>query len=93
MKSAVQSLGKRVAGVILTGMGEDGATGLAEIRSAGGTTFAQQGDTCVVNGMPGKAIELGAAANVGSPVEIGQQLAAAWSGKFSTTEKEPAPAV
>lgn len=93
MKSAVQSLGKRVAGVILTGMGEDGAEGLREIRSAGGATFAQQGDTCVVNGMPGKAIELGAAGRIGSPVDIGQQLAATWSSDLAAQEAEPVPAV
>ena len=93
MKSAVQAIGGRVAGVILTGMGEDGATGLAEIHSAGGATFAQQGDTCVVNGMPGKAIELGAADNVGSPIEIGRQLAETWSGNIESQEAEPAPAI
>lgn len=88
MKSAVQSLGGRVAGVILTGMGEDGATGLAEIHTAGGATFAQQGDTCVVNGMPGRAIELGAVDWVGSPVEIGQRLAETWSGNIEPQEAE-----
>ena len=88
MKSAVQSLGGRAAGVILTGMGEDGATGLAEIHTAGGATFAQQGDTCVVNGMPGRAIELGAADWVGSPVEIGQRLAETWSGNIEPQEAE-----
>lgn len=88
MKSAVQSLGGRVAGVILTGMGEDGATGLAEIHTAGGATFAQQGDTCVVNGMPGRAIELGAADQVGSPVEIGQRLAEMWSGNIEPQQTE-----
>jgi len=93
MKSAVQAIGGRVAGVILTGMGEDGATGLAEIHAAGGATFAQQGDTCVVNGMPGKAIELGAADNVGSPVEIGQQLAETWSGNIESPEAETVPAI
>lgn len=92
MKSAVESLGGRVAGVILTGMGEDGATGLAEIHVAGGATFAQQGDTCVVNGMPGKAIELGAADQIGSPVEIGQLVADTWSGNFDPEEAEPVAA-
>ncbi|MFT5322651.1 MAG: two-component system chemotaxis response regulator CheB [Planctomycetaceae bacterium] len=90
MKSAVQSLGRRVAGVILTGMGEDGAIGLAEIHTAGGATFAQQGDTCVVNGMPGRAIELGAADWVGSPAEIGQRLAETWSVNTEPHETEAA---
>ena len=88
MKSAVQSLGGRVAGVILTGMGEDDATGLAEIHTAGGATFAQQGDTCVVNGMPGRAIELGAADWVGSPVEIVQRLRETWSANIEHQEAE-----
>jgi two-component system chemotaxis response regulator CheB len=45
--------------VLMTGMGEDGAVGLGEIRAAGGFTVAQSQQTCVVFGMPKAAIERG----------------------------------
>lgn len=48
-------------GVILTGMGSDGANGLAKLRELGGHTIAESENSCVVYGMPKKAIELGAA--------------------------------
>lgn len=53
-------LGENVVGVILTGMGRDGAEGLAEIRKAGGMTIGQNAETCTVYGMPRAAQELGA---------------------------------
>ena len=52
MLSAVQTFGKRILGVILTGMGHDGLEGMAAIHAAGGTTLAQDEDFCVVYGMP-----------------------------------------
>lgn len=54
-------LGKRAICVLLTGMGRDGAEGMLALRTAGATTFAQSGDSCVVHGMPRAAVELGAA--------------------------------
>lgn len=51
-------------GVLLTGMGSDGAQGLLEIRKAGGKTIAQDEATCVVYGMPREAVRLGAAEQV-----------------------------
>ncbi len=48
------------AGVVLTGMGQDGAEGLLRIRQAGGLTAAQTADSCAVNGMPEAAAKLGA---------------------------------
>lgn len=60
MKSIASTFGKKTVGVILTGMGRDGADGLMEIRSAGGRTFGQNEETSVVYGMPRAAFELGA---------------------------------
>lgn len=56
--------GSRTVGVLLTGMGRDGARGLLAIRRAGGFTVAEHASTCAVYGMPRAAVELGAAAAV-----------------------------
>jgi two-component system, chemotaxis family, protein-glutamate methylesterase/glutaminase len=58
--SAAQAAGVNVIGVILTGMGSDGADGLLEMRLAGAHTIAQDEASCVVFGMPGAAIARGA---------------------------------
>ena len=57
--SVAQEFGPSVVGVIMTGMGEDGAEGLGAIKAAGGVTLAQSEDTCVVPGMPRAAIVKG----------------------------------
>jgi two-component system chemotaxis response regulator CheB len=59
-KSMARSLGSNALGVLLTGMGQDGASGLHDIRRAGGHTIAQDEATCAVYGMPGAAVALGA---------------------------------
>jgi two-component system, chemotaxis family, protein-glutamate methylesterase/glutaminase len=59
--SIASGWGKRSIGILLTGMGDDGADGLAAINSTGGLTIAQDEETSVVFGMPGAAIERGAA--------------------------------
>jgi two-component system chemotaxis response regulator CheB len=59
-ESCAQSLAARAVGVLLTGMGRDGATGLAAMHRAGAACLAQDRDTCVVWGMPRAAVEAGA---------------------------------
>jgi two-component system chemotaxis response regulator CheB len=63
-RSAAQAAGANAVGVILTGMGDDGADGLLELRSAGAHTVAQDEATCVVFGMPKEAILRGGACEV-----------------------------
>jgi two-component system chemotaxis response regulator CheB len=60
-RSVAQAAGPFAAGVIMTGMGDDGAGGLLELREAGALTIAQNEATCVVFGMPREAIRRGAA--------------------------------
>jgi two-component system chemotaxis response regulator CheB len=59
--SAAEALGPNAIGVIMTGMGNDGAQGLLAMRQAGARTLAQDSDSCVVFGMPREAIANGAA--------------------------------
>jgi two-component system, chemotaxis family, protein-glutamate methylesterase/glutaminase len=59
-RSAARYAGQNAVGVILTGMGDDGARGMLEMKQAGATTLAQNEATCVVFGMPNEAIKRGA---------------------------------
>jgi len=59
-RSAAQHVGANAIGVMLTGMGKDGAVGMLEMRQAGAYNFAQDEATCVVYGMPRAAVEVGA---------------------------------
>jgi two-component system chemotaxis response regulator CheB len=63
-RSVAQQAGRNAIGVILTGMGKDGALGLKEMRDAGGRTIAQDEATSIVWGMPGEAVAVGGAADV-----------------------------
>jgi two-component system chemotaxis response regulator CheB len=63
-RSAALCAGHNAVGVIMTGMGDDGAEGLKELRQAGAYTIAQDEESCVVFGMPQEAIKLGAAVRV-----------------------------
>ena len=63
-RSAAQAAGKNAVGVILTGMGKDGAQGMLEMKNAGAYNFAQDEASCVVFGMPREAIAIGAAHEV-----------------------------
>jgi two-component system chemotaxis response regulator CheB len=62
--SVAKNVGRNAVGVILTGMGADGAGGLLRLREAGGFTLAQDQDSSVVWGMPGEAVRRGAACEV-----------------------------
>jgi two-component system chemotaxis response regulator CheB len=59
MKSLKEIPGNTIIGVVLTGMGKDGAEGISHIKNIGGITIAQDKDTSVIFGMPGAAIETG----------------------------------
>jgi two-component system chemotaxis response regulator CheB len=74
LSSVAEAFGPRGIGVILTGMGRDGAHGLLDIKSHGGRTIAQDEASCVVFGMPREAVELGAADQVLPLDEIAQAL-------------------
>ncbi len=75
MLSAAECYGASAIGVVLSGMGHDGAEGLKRIRDAGGETYAQDIASCVMPAMPARAIERGAVAHVARPERIGQMLA------------------
>ncbi len=62
--SVAEEFGQRSVAVLMTGMGEDGAEGMAAVKAAGGLTIAQSEQTCVVYGMPKAAIERGHALRV-----------------------------
>jgi two-component system, chemotaxis family, protein-glutamate methylesterase/glutaminase len=63
-RSVAQAAGANAVGVIMTGMGDDGASGLLELRQSGASTLAQDEATCAVFGMPKEAIARGAAESV-----------------------------
>src|SRR5262249_47255780 len=69
--SVAHTAGERAVGVILTGMGRDGAAGLKAMRDAGARTVGQDEASCVVYGMPRAAHELGAVQRQASLGEIG----------------------
>jgi two-component system chemotaxis response regulator CheB len=69
-RSVAQFAGANALGIIMTGMGDDGAQGLKEMRAAGASTIAQDEKSCVVFGMPREAIRLGAVDHVLSLAQI-----------------------
>ena len=74
-QSVASAFGSRAAGVLLTGMGSDGAEELLALRNSGAVTFAQDQQSSIVHGMPGEAIKLGAAKYILSPEQIAKTLA------------------
>jgi two-component system, chemotaxis family, protein-glutamate methylesterase/glutaminase len=76
MTSAAEAYNDNAVGIVLTGMGSDGAAGLSRIRTAGGVGCVQDPSTCLVSSMPARALELAGADYVGAPGFIGSLLAA-----------------
>lgn len=73
-RSAARAAGRNAMGVIMTGMGDDGARGLLEMKEAGATTLAQDEATSVVFGMPREAIARGAAEKVTALEHIAREI-------------------
>ncbi len=76
MMSAAQVFGEVVMGVLMTGMGRDGARGMAEIRKRNGRTIAEAESTCIVFGMPKAAIDAGAAERIVPLSKIASEIVA-----------------
>jgi len=85
--SVAQEFGLTAVGLIMTGMGEDGAEGLGAIKSAGGMTLAQSEDTCVVSSMPHAAIQKGHVAKVVPLDGLGAYLVSHYGGGRAHGEK------
>jgi two-component system chemotaxis response regulator CheB len=89
-RSVAQNAGANAIGVLLTGMGKDGARGLKEMLDSGSRTIAQDEPSSVVWGMPGEAVSLGAAQHVlGLEAVAGKILALADSMDLSREKREP----
>jgi two-component system chemotaxis response regulator CheB len=73
-KSVAKAVGAKAIGVVLTGMGKDGAEGLLEIKKSGGLTFAQSEATCTVFGMPAACIKLDAAQYIVDLAEMPRKI-------------------
>jgi two-component system chemotaxis response regulator CheB len=74
LSSLASATGGKCIGVLLTGMGSDGAEGLLDIRRAGGFTLAQDEGTCIVYGMPREAVRRGAVHRSMAPASMAQLL-------------------
>jgi two-component system chemotaxis response regulator CheB len=72
--SVAKNAGAAAVGVVLTGMGDDGAQGLLAIRQRGGLTLAQDEESCAVFGMPAAARRLGAVSDMFPPAELARLI-------------------
>lgn len=73
-RSAAQNAGPNAVGVIMTGMGDDGARGLLEMREAGAITLGQTEESCAVYGMPAAAMRLGAVEREATPLQLAHAI-------------------
>ena len=85
--SVAQEFAAAAVGVLMTGMGEDGAEGMGAIKVAGGVTVAQSEDSCVVSGMPRAAILKGHASKIVPLEGLGEYLIGQCGGERSSSEK------
>lgn len=74
MKSIIKIPRKKIVGVLLTGMGKDGAEGISHIKTIGGTTIAEDEGSCVIYAMPKAAIATGDVDFVMKPEEVREKL-------------------
>ena len=79
-RSSAQCAGANARGILMTGMGDDGAAGLLEMRRADALTIAQDEESCVVFGMPKTAIERGAAVKVVPLAGLAAEILRPWAG-------------
>jgi len=79
LNSVARAAGSNAVGVILTGMGNDGAEGLREMKNAGAYTMVQDEASCAVFGMPREALRGGGASEVASPARIAENIRGAIS--------------
>lgn len=85
--SVAQEFGPSAIGVLMTGMGEDGADGLGAIKNSGGATLAQSEESCVVSGMPHAAILKGHASHIVPLEKIGAFLVSQCGGERDAAEQ------
>jgi len=93
LQSVGHEFGDRAIGVLMTGMGEDGADGLGTVRDCGGLTIAQSEESCVVYGMPRAAVERGHAMRVVSLDAMANTLQAQCADKNKTNRTNAVPVV
>src|ERR1700736_6227760 len=86
--SVAQEFGLTSIGVIMTGMGDDGAAGLGAIKAAGGMTIAQSEESCVVSGMPRAAIAKGYANRIVPLDGLATYLASQYGSERANSEKK-----
>jgi two-component system chemotaxis response regulator CheB len=83
MESVLAVYGNRTIGVLMTGIGDDGADQMVNIRKAGGLTIAESKESCVVFGMPCQAIKRGGAEFVLPSWQIAEKLMSVLAAKAS----------
>ncbi len=87
--SAAEQVGRAAIGVLLTGMGKDGAAGLLRMMQAGAWTIGQDEKTCVVYGMPREAVLLGAVKEVVPITEVAARVLQRLGGGFHSPSEPP----
>lgn len=86
-KSVAQNFANESIGILLTGMGSDGAEDLHLMKTKGSVTIAQEKDSCVVFGMPGEAVKLGAAQHILPPDKIAEMVETTLNYKLRSPRK------